>query len=217
MRMRLKIAILAIMILALVSGSVWAVQAADAGRNYSSHSYHQQKQEKKVQQEILPEIIHHPPLQISSTEDFYITAEIKNLGNGIPIIYYRFDGDKNFYKRAMRKSTSSENFQFMILGAALTGKQFEYYIQVATGSRVLASLGDDKTPITVAILAPQHNSTILYLAVAAVIIGLIVKTFVSASNKSNKENNKEKTRVTKALNDQLTSKKKKPQLSARSR
>jgi hypothetical protein len=194
------------------------MKAADGRGGYSRHSYHQTKQDKKQIEEVLPEIIHNPPLQIKSTEDFYITARIKNLGNSIPIIYYRFEGDKKFYKRAMRKSPS-EDFQFMILGAALTGDYIEYYIQAATGSRVTASLGDESNPINVGIIAPKTSSKIMYLFVFAGVAGLVIKVLSSANKKKKQAiKTKDKTRVTKAVGKTTANKSRaKMKLSARAR
>ncbi len=210
-----KTGILALLILAFTAGTGWGVKALDGRGGYSQHSYHQTVQVKQAKKELLPEIIHNPPLQIKSTDDFFIDAQINNLGNGIPIIYYRFDGDDHYYKRAMRKSPSG-NFQFKILGAALTGDQLDYYMQVATGSRILATLGDEKVPISVAIVAPQGKTTLLYFAIAAVIGILAVKVVSANKRRKNAELKKEKTRSTKAVAPKPRPKRK-AQLSARSR
>jgi len=208
-----KTTILALIILAFTASGGWAVKAVDGRGGYSQHSYHQTVPENNTNKELLPEIIHNPPLQIKSTDDFFINAQINNLGNGIPIIYYRFDGDDHYYKRAMRKSPSG-HFQFKILGAALTGSRLDYYMQVATGSRVLATLGTEETPISVAIIAPQSKTTLLYFAIAAG-LGFGVIKLVSANKKRKKaELKKDKTRVTKAA-AQKVKPKRKAQLSAR--
>jgi hypothetical protein len=212
MKINKQIGIIVLLAVAVLANSAWAVKAADK-RGYSNHSYQQQKPKPEEVKEILPEIIHNPPLQISSTEDFFVSATINNLGIGIPIIYYRFDGDDNYYKRALRKGPSGQ-FQFKILSAALTGKQLEYYIEVATGSKVLATLGTDINPIKVAIIAPVHNMIMLYLAIAAGVIGLIAKLVISMNNKSKSSKEKDKTSPVKAIE---VRKKKQPQLSARSR
>lgn len=216
MKKTIKIGILTLLTITFSSGIVWGVKAIDGRGGYSQHSYDRTTSQNQNVEQQLPEIIHNPPLQIKSTEDFYINAKINNLGNGIPIIYYRFEGDNHYYKRAMRKSPTTGDFQFKILGAALTGSQLDYYIEVATGSRVLASLGSEETPISVAIIAPQSKTTILYFLMAAGAAILVVK-FVSASNKKNKESLiKDKTKVTKTVN-QAAPRKRKAQLSARSR
>jgi hypothetical protein len=210
MKMNKQIGIIVLLAVATFANSAWAVKAADK-RDYSNHSYHQQKPKQQEVKEILPEIIHNPPLQISSTEDFFVSAKINNLGIGIPIIYYRFDGDKNYYKRALRKAPSGQ-FQFKILSAALTGKQLEYYIEVATGSKVLATLGAKVSPIKVAIIAPAHNMIMLYLAIAAGVIGLIARIVISINSKS--KASKEKASTVKTVE---AKRKRQPQLSARSR
>jgi hypothetical protein len=197
----------------LLANAAWAVKAADTRGGYSSHSYQQPKPVQQEVKEILPEIIHNPPLQIPSDKDFFINATINNLGLGVPIIYYRFDGDDNFYKRALRKGPSGQ-FQFKILSAALTGKKLEYYIEVSTGSKVLATLGTDTNPIKVAIIPPAHNTVILYLAIAAGVIGVLSKLFASLNNKNKAIKDKEKTKTVKAVQ---AKKKRQPQLSARSR
>jgi hypothetical protein len=212
MKINKYIGISVLLAVAILANSAWAVKAADK-RTYSNHSYHQQKPKPQEVKEILPEIIHNPPLQISSTEDFFVSATINNLGIGVPIIHYRFDGDNNYYKRALRKAPSGQ-FQFKILSAALTGKQLEYYIEVATGSKVLATLGTDINPIKVAIIAPAHNMIMLYLAIAAAVIGLVIKLVISINNKTKALKEKDKTSAVKAVE---VKKKKRPQLSARSR
>lgn len=210
----LKIGILASMIIAFMSGAVWGVKALDGRGGYSKHAYHQTKPAKQVIKEVLPQIIHNPPLQIKSTEDFFINAQIKKLGNGIPIIYYRFDGDTRYYKRAMRKSPSGQ-FQFKILGAALTGSQIDYYIEVATGSRLLASLGDESVPISVAIISPESKTAILYFVFFAGIAGLVIKIVSLSNRKKRTELVQKNKRVMKT--SESASLKRKAQLSVRSR
>lgn len=211
-----KINLITTCALALFTGAAWGVNAADKSGGYSQHSYHQQKPAKLEIQVILPEIIHTPPLQISSTEDFFIAAQITNLETtgGIPIIYYRFDGDKDYFKRALRKSNSGQ-FQFKILSAALTGNKIEYYIEVSTGSKVLASLGDKNTPIQVAIVGPAHNTVVLWLAIIAAAVGLLAKLVISANARSRKAKAREKTRVVVAA-EPVERPKRHPQLSVRS-
>ena len=213
-----RISVIAIFALALYAGAAWGVKAVDGKGGYSHHSYQQQKPQKQEVQVVLPEIIHTPPLQISSTSDFLISAQITNLEKtgGIPIIYYRFDGEKDYYKRAFHRVPSGR-FEFKILSAALTGKKIEYYIEVATGSKVLASLGDEKVPIEVAIVGPVHNKVFLWAAIVAIVAAIVVKLVMSTTIKSYKEKTKEKTKTVAAVNKPGQRQRKHPQLSARSR
>jgi len=196
-----------------MAGSAWAVKAADSGHDRAEHSYDRHKQEQAAPEVLLPEIIHNPPLQISSTEDFNINAKINNIGLGIPIIYYRFDGNKNYFKRAMH-GTKESNCEFKILSAALTGDQLDYYIEVATGSEVLATLGSQDNPIKVRIIAPKHNTVILYLAIGTAIAGLIARAAISSIKKAKAIKAKEKAQELKTA---PARKKRQPQLSARAR
>jgi hypothetical protein len=163
----IRIMILALLAITYLADISEAVQASANTKSYSNHSYDQTGPKEEIKGPPAPEITHNPPLEIPSFQDYYITAMINNLGGGIPLIYYRFDGDKNYLRRAFRVKPSGE-FEFKILSAALTGKKLDYYIEVATGSQVLASLGDKDNPMTVKIVAPVSNSIFLW-----VVIGLI--------------------------------------------
>ena len=153
--------IAALMITFIFAGQTMAVQVRGHKRNLVKQDYRRATKAQKKQQVALPEIIHNPPAEIPSTKDFRITARIKNLGLGLPVIYYRFGNDKRYFKRALKR-TGDGNYEIDIMSAALTDNRISYYIAVSTGSKTLANYGSKESPVVVKIIHPKQSRNILF-------------------------------------------------------
>jgi hypothetical protein len=172
--------LISVAIIVIVAAPTWAVQMGKESRRHTKHSYHQTKLVKK-EKALPPEIIHNPIYEIPSTENFNITAEIKNISLGLPIVFYRFGDDKHFFKRALKK-TDSGAFSLEILSAALTDNKVDYYIELSTGSKSLANYGTKEIPVSVEIIHPTQSTSIFYAAL--LVIGIIVTWKVVATQKA---------------------------------
>ncbi|MCD6161561.1 MAG: hypothetical protein J7K40_04000 [candidate division Zixibacteria bacterium] len=171
-------ALLTVVFILMLAAQTWAIQLGKGKRNMAVHSYHQKKPKPEQKKEILPEIIHNPVFEIPSSEDFNISATIKNMGLGLPVVYYRFGNDKNFFKRALSRSESGK-FELEIFSAALSDDKIDYYIEVTTGSKVLANYGSKDNPVTVKIIYPNQSKKILYAALFIFGIAVIWKVAVT--------------------------------------
>ena len=170
--------LITVIFISMLTAQVWAIQLEKGKKSLSTHSYHQKKPKQEVKKEILPVIIHNPVFEIPSSENFNISAAIKNLGLGLPIVYYRFGNDRNFFKRALARSKTGE-FRLEILSAALTDDKIDYYIEVSTGSKTLANYGSKDSPVTVLITHPKQSKTIFYAALFVMGIAIIWKVAVT--------------------------------------
>ncbi len=167
------------------------------GNNYSTHSYEQTQPAPPPPEEILPVIIHHPVSEIPSGKDFIITADIREIGMGTPIIHYRF-GDSKKYITNVLKPKSPNNYEFKILAAALTDKKIEYYIEVITGSRVLATYRSAENPVVVSIKSSGGGNSLLIIGIllGIAIVGIKV---ASAANSGGKNQVRSETRGNKTF------------------
>jgi|GEM_PF-2419885 len=153
------------------------------GHAYSTHSYEQTQPAPPPPEEVLPVIIHYPATEIPSGKDFIITANVKEIGMGTPIIHYRFGNSKKYITNVL-KPKSPDNYEFRILAAALTDKKIEYYIEVITGSRVLATYRSAEDPVVVSIKSSGGGNSLLIvgLLLGIAIVGVKVVSAVKSGD-----------------------------------
>ena len=158
----------------LMVSQVGAIQQSKDRVRHSKHSLHQTKPKNEKKAVELPENIQNPVSEIPSTEDFTISATINNIGIGMPIIQYKFGSDKNYFKRALKR-TESGDYEINIFSAALTDNKIDYYIEISTGSKTLANFGSENDPVTVQIIHPKQSKSIIWVILLAVGVFVVVK------------------------------------------
>lgn len=176
---------LPVFLLTVIFVNTGAAIQVGGGHTYSTHSYEQTQPAPAPPEEVLPVIIHYPVAEIPSGKDFIITANVKEIGMGTPIIHYRFGNSKKYMTNVL-KPKSPGNYEFKILAAALTDKKIEYYIEVITGSRILATYRSAENPVVVSIKSSGGGNSLL---IVGLLLGLaIVGVKVASAVKSNDPN-----------------------------
>jgi len=172
-RIRIEIIIAMIAALAMVSPAN-AIQMGENNAAWSAHSYEQQRPQPPEEiKEDIPIIVHNPMPEISSNKDFFIVATIRNIGAGTPIVHYRFGESRDYFTRVLHQSEPGE-YGLKVLSAALTDDKIEYYIDVTTGARSLASFGSEANPVQVKIVSPRP---MLWLIAAGILAAISILIF----------------------------------------
>jgi hypothetical protein len=185
MNTRKQILLSALAIAALLSNFAAAIQVGNPSKPWSSHSYEQTAPAPvQVVKEDKPIIIHTPPLEIPSNKNFHISAIIKDMGPGSPIIHYRFGDTQKYYTRLMHQE-EPQIYSIEILSAALIDNKIDYYFEVSTGSKSLATLGTEADPLTVKIQTSGLPGWAIISGILALIGVLAIRpAFRWSANKS---------------------------------
>jgi len=187
MNIRKYIFLNAIVIAMVFCNYAGAIQVANPNQPWSSHSYEQAAPAPvQVLKEDKPIIIHTPPLEIPSNKDFYISAIIKEIGPGSPIIHYRFGDTKKYYTRLMHQE-EPQIYAIKILSAALVDNKIDYYIEVSTGTKSLASMGTESDPMSVKITTHGLPSWIVVVGILAIIGVLLIRPIINLASKKPQE------------------------------
>jgi hypothetical protein len=166
-----------------------AIQVGNPNVAWSSHSYEQTRpQQAQAIKEDIPIIIHNPPSEISSNKDFVLEAIVKNIGIGTPIIHYRFGNSKDYYTRLLHQEEPGV-FGLKIISAALIDRKIDYYFEVTTGAKTLASLGSESEPISIKIVTPGPPIWLIALGLFAVAGILLIRPSFSRPNAKTENKN----------------------------
>jgi len=139
----------------LALAAVIALLAGDPGWTLANDSNNQEPaQPQGILSDELPMISHSPLPEIRADDDFFIVATINNIGNGTPVVHYRFKDSEAYFTRTLHQSEAGI-YGLKILSAALTNDKVEYYIEVTSGARTLATFGSESDPIEVKIASPK--------------------------------------------------------------
>jgi hypothetical protein len=173
-RSRIEIIITVLAALIIISPA-YAIQMGENNAAWSAHSYEQERPQPQEEiKEDIPIIIHNPLPEIPSNKDFFIVATIRNIGAGTPIVHYRFGENKDYFTRVLHQSEPGE-YGLKILSAALTDENIEYYIDVTTGARSLASFGSETNPVQVKIVSPRPMLWLIAAGILAAISALLFR------------------------------------------
>ena len=160
-----------------------AIQVGNPNVPWSSHSYEQTRppQQAQVIKEDIPIIIYNPPTEIPSNKDFLIAAIIKNMGAGTPVIHYRFGNSKKYYTRLLHQEEPGI-YGLKIISAALVDRKMDYYFEVTTGAKTLASLGSESEPMSIKIVSSNPPILLIVLGLFAVASILLIRPTFRRSN-----------------------------------